>query len=114
MAKEQILKTEKIRREYEQKQKSKFEELKQLNKKVKRPADVFAYTYGSVSSLVLGTGMCFAMKVIGQSMLLGIGVGLLGIALAATTYPLYKLILNARRSKYSYQIFELTDQLLNK
>lgn len=47
-------------------------------------------------------------------MLLGIGFGLLGIALTATTYPLYKLILNARRNKYSYQIFELTDQLLNK
>lgn len=105
---------EKIRNDYTQKQISKLDELKALDKKVKRPATVFGYVYGSVSSLVLGTGMCFAMKVIGNSMALGIGIGVVGIALTLTTYPIFKAILKTRKEKYSKQILELSDSLLNK
>ena len=105
---------EKIRASYEKKEKGKLEQLKELDKKTKRPAVVFAYVYGTASSLVLGTGMCYAMKVIGNSMALGIGVGLLGILLAATTYPLYKAILKSRKKKVSKQIFALSDELLHQ
>ena len=105
---------ERIRASYTPKRISKFDELKALDKKVKRPAEVFAYVYGSISSLVLGTGMCLAMKVIGNSMALGIGIGLLGIALILTTYPIFKVVLKKRKNKYSKQIFELSDSLLNK
>ena len=56
---------QRIRASYTEKEMSKLDELKALDKKVKRPAQIFAYVYGSLSSLVLGTGMCFAMKVIG-------------------------------------------------
>ena len=105
---------EKIKASYENKEKGKLEQLKELDKKTKRPAEVFAYVYGTASSLVLGTGMCYAMKVIGNSMALGIGVGLLGILLAATTYPLYKAILKSRKKKVSKQIFALSDELLHQ
>ena len=109
---------EKIRSSYEKKETTKFDEIKELDKKVKGPAKIFAYVFGSFSSLVLGTGMCLAMKVIGNSlsfsMPLGIGVGLLGILLLSVTYPLYKAILNARKKKYAPKIFELSDSLLNK
>jgi hypothetical protein len=88
--------------------------LKELDKKVKRPAQIFAYVYGSLSSLVLGAGMCLAMKIIGNSMALGIGIGLVGIALTLTTYPLFKAILKKRKSKYAPKIFKLSDSLLNK
>ena len=105
---------EKIKASYENKEKGKLEQLKELDKKTKRPAEVFAYVYGTASSLVLGTGMCYAMKVIGNSMAIGIGVGLLGILLAATTYPLYKAILKSRKKKVSKQIFALSDELLHQ
>ena len=105
---------ERIRASYTEKEITKLDELKELDKKVKRPAQIFAYVYGSLSSLVLGTGMCLAMKVIGNSMALGIGIGLVGIALTLTTYPIFKAILKARKNKYSNQIFELSDSLLNK
>ena len=62
---EQKIYVEKIRNNYTEKQVTKFDELKELNKKVNRPAQVGAYLFGSASALVLGTGMCFAMKVIG-------------------------------------------------
>ena len=105
---------ERIRASYTEKEITKFDELKELDKKVKRPAQIFAYVYGSLSSLVLGTGMCFAMKVIGNSMALGIGIGLVGIALTLTTYPMFKAILKRRKNKYAPKIFELSDSLLNK
>lgn len=111
---EQTREIEKIRAKYTEKEGTKMDELRALDKKVKRPADIFGYIYGSASALIMGTGMCFAMKVIGSSMTLGIIVGLLGIGLALTTYPIYDAILRKRKQKYSKQIFELSDTLLNK
>ena len=109
---------EKIRASYTEKEITKLDELKELDSKVKLPAKIFAYVFGSLSSLVLGTGMSLAMKVIGASlsfaMPLGIGVGLLGILLVSINYPMYKGILKRRKKKYSSRIFELSDSLLNK
>lgn len=109
---------EKIRANYTKREITKFDELKKLDGKVKRPAKIFAYVFGSLSSLVLGTGMSLAMKVIGATlsfaMPLGIGVGLLGILLVSINYPIYKGILKRRRNKYSSLVIELTDSLLNK
>ena len=109
---------EKIRSSYEKKETTKFDELKELDKKVKNPAKIFAYVFGLLSSLVLGTGMCLAMKVIGNSlsfsMPVGIGVGLLGILLISVTYPLYKAILNARKKKYASKILALSEKIINK
>ena len=116
--KNEINAIEKIRAGYVEKEVTKYDQLKELDKKVKIPAKVFAYVFGSLSSLVLGTGMCFAMKVIGASlsfaMPLGISVGLLGILLMAINYPIYKGILKRRKDKYSSRIIELSDSLLNK
>lgn len=109
---------EKIRASYKPRKITKFDELKALDRKVKRPAVVFAYIFGSIASLILGTGMCFAMKVIGTTlsyaMPLGIGVGILGILLVSINYPIYKKILQSRKNKYAEEIFELSDSLLNK
>ncbi len=105
---------EKIRANYAEKEITKLDELKELDRKVKRPAQIFAYVYGSLSSLVLGTGMCLAMKIIGSSMALGIVIGVAGIALMLTTYPIFKTMLKKRKNKYAKQIFELSDNLLKE
>ncbi len=109
---------EKIRASYSPKEITKLDELKKLDRKVKRPAEIFAYVFGSISSLVLGTGMSLAMKVIGatnpNAMILGISIGLMGILLVSINYPFYKSILNRRKKRYAKQIFELSDSLLNK
>ena len=109
---------QKIRASYMQRETTKLEQLKEMDRKVKRPAQIFAYVFGSLSSLVLGTGMSLAMKVIGTSipyvMPIGIGVGLLGILLVSVNYPIYKGILKSRKKRYSSRIIELSDSLLNK
>lgn len=93
---------------------TKLEELKRLDRKVKSPAEIFAYTYGVVGSLVLGLGMCLAMKVIGNLMPLGIVIGILGIAMVSTTYPLYSKILSKRKNKFAEQIIAKSNELLNE
>lgn len=105
---------ERIRGEYLPTQKTKLDELKALDRRVKRPAEIFAYTFGSVGSLVLGTGMCLAMKVIGDMMVLGIAVGVVGIALVTANYFLYEKILKSRKKKYGKEILALSDDLLYK
>ncbi|MBR6779052.1 MAG: dihydropteridine reductase [Clostridia bacterium] len=84
-----------------------------LDRKVKTPANIFAYTFGVVGALVLGTGMCLAMKVIGNIMAVGIVIGVLGIAMVSLTYPIYKKILKSRKAKYSKEILELSEKIIN-
>lgn len=114
MMKTETATIESIRSHYTEKERTKLDELKELDQRVKRPAEIFGYAYGSAGALVLGTGMCLAMEVIGASMGLGIVIGLAGIALCLTTYPIYKAILKSRRKKYAGKIFALSDEILNK
>lgn len=106
---------EKIKNQYTPKteQKTKLEELKDLDKKVKNPAKIFAYIFGILGSLVLGAGMCLAMKIIGNAMALGIAIGLVGIAMVSSTYFIFKAMLNKRKQKYADKILAKSDELLN-
>ena len=104
--------TQRIRDQYTAKEPTKLDELRALDKKVKRPATVFAYIFGIIGSLVLGTGMCLAMKVIGDMMIAGIGIGLAGIAMVSLTYPIYKGLLARRRKKYAERIVAMSDEIL--
>ena len=92
---------------------SKIDELKALDKKVKKPAIIFAYSFGTTGTLILGTGMSFAMKVIGNSMLTGIGIGILGIAMVSLTPFLFKTFLNKRKEKYANEILTKSNEILN-
>lgn len=107
---------ERICNQYVETAPTKTEQLKALDKKVRRPIKVFAYIFGSVSALVFGTGMCLAMKVIGASLhpAIGIAVGVAGMALCGLNYLLYKKILERRKNKYSDQIIALCNEALNE
>ena len=105
---------QKLHTEYSEKKSSEVDKLCALDNKVKIPANIFAYTYGIIGALVLGTGMCFAMKVVGDLMALGIVIGVLGIVMISVTYPIYKAILKSRKAKYSNEIIALSEQILEK
>ena len=106
---------EAIANEYAHKNTTKVVQLKKLDAKAKRPANIFAYTFGIVSSLVLGVGMCLAMKVIGDgstvSFGVGIGVGLLGILGVSINYPIYKKMLEKGKKKYASDIIRLAKEI---
>lgn len=106
---------ESIANEYAPKNTSKVVALKKLDRKAKNPANIFAYTFGVIMSLVLGTGMCLSMKVIGDGsaamMILGIVVGIVGIVGVSINYPIYKKLLDSGKKKYAYDIIKLANEI---
>lgn len=106
---------EKTLRSYEEKKPTKLDELRALDSKAKRGANIFAYVFGTIGSLILGSGMCVAMGVILEEyMILGIVVGLVGIAMVSLNYFIYKKLLEAGKKKYANQIKSLSSELLNE
>ena len=109
---------QKIRTQYTEKQHTELDALKELDAKVKRPANVFAYTYGSVSTVVMGAGMSLVMTEIGatiglaSAMVPGIVIGIVGMGMALLTYPIYKKMLNARKKKYAPEILKLSEKIM--
>ena len=105
---------ESIAKDYAPKESSKLIALKKLDNKAKLPATIFTYSWGIVSALVFGTGMCLAMQVIGSGlagMVLGIVVGIIGMIGCGVNYPIYKKILEKGKAKYAYEIVELARQI---
>ncbi|MBQ7307120.1 MAG: dihydropteridine reductase [Clostridia bacterium] len=105
---------QKLQAQYGEHQPTKLEELKNLDSKVKQPVQIFAYVFGSVGSLVLGTGMSLAMKIIGNSMILGILIGVVGIAMVSVNYFIYKKLLDSRKKKYANEVLALSNEILNE
>ena len=110
---------QKIRSQYTEKQHSELDELKALDKQVKKPAQVFAYIFGSVAAIIMGAGMSLVMTDMASS--LGIGsmapgiiIGIIGMVFAIVNYPIYKNMLAKRKAEYSQQILELSEKLINK
>lgn len=104
-----------IANEYSKKSTSKVVALKKLDNKVKRPANIFAHTFGVVSALILGVGMCLSMKVIGDGStaltVLGIIIGVIGMVGAGVNYPLFRKILNSRKEQYAGDIIRLAEEI---
>ena len=54
---------EQLANEYAPKDTSNVIALRKLDKKAKLPATVFTYTFGIITALITGVGMCLSMKV---------------------------------------------------
>ncbi len=108
---------ESIAKDYAPKDNSKIVALKKLDNRAKLPSTIFAYTCGIVSTLVFGTGMCFAIQVIGGGMvgmMLGIIIGIIGLIGCGVNYPIYKKLLKKGKSKYAYEIVQLAREIADK
>lgn len=111
---------QKIRTQYTEKEHTQLDALKALDAKVKRPANVFAYIFGSLGAIIMGSGMSLIMTDIGatigitNTMLPGIIIGVVGLLLVIVNYPIYKGILNGRRQKYADQILKLSDEIMEE
>ena len=100
-----------IRQKYLRKEENKMEQLRRLDQSTTRAGMVAALTVGIVSTLIMGVGMCCSM-VWGESLfVLGIIIGIIGIAGILTAYPLYTIITRKQREKLAPEILRLTDEL---
>ena len=106
---------ERIAEEYAPKIETKVIRLKKLDEKVKRPAAIFAYSFGIISALIAGSGMSMIMSDFGSSgtlgLVLGVVLGVVGIALCGINYPIHNKILKSRRQKYAFEITELAKEI---
>lgn len=106
---------EAIANEYAPKKTSKVVALKKLDRKAKCPANIFAYSFGVIMSLVLGTGICLSMEVIGDGSvsmtLIGIIVGIIGIIGVSINYPIYRKLLESGKKKYAFEIMQLAKEI---
>ncbi len=109
---------QKIRTQYTEKEHTELDTLKELDKKVKMPVNIFSYTFGSISALIMGSGMSLIMTDIGQMLGIaeplfpGLVIGVIGMLMAILNYPIYKRLLNGRRKKYADQIIALSNKLM--
>lgn len=111
---------QKIRTQYMEKESTEFDALRKLDEKVKRPANIFAYVFGSIGAIIMGAGMSLVMTDIGttigmeSAMVPGIIIGIVGMIMALVNYPMYKGILGSRKKKYGAEILKLSDKIMNK
>jgi len=111
---------QKIRTQYTEKEITALDELKALDKKVKKPANIFAFIFGTLGALIMGSGMSLVMTDIGEivgianSMPLGIVIGIIGMVMAIINFPIHKAILNSRKKKFADKIIALSDSIMNK
>lgn len=106
---------EQLANEYAPKDDSKVVALRKLDAKAKLPATIFAYTFGILSALITGVGMCLSMNVIGNGgtamFVLGVIIGIIGLLGIAISYPIYKKLLAKGKQKYAFEIMELAKEI---
>lgn len=112
---------QRIRAQYTEKSSTELDTLRALDAKVKRPANIFAYVFGSLSALIMGGGMSLVMTDVATQIGLsadplipGIIIGALGLVMALVNYPIYKGILNSRKKKFAPEILALSEKIINQ
>lgn len=90
---------------------NKMERLRRLDESTTKPGMVVSLIVGIISCLVLGVGMCCTM-VWTDLFVLGIIVGIIGIAGVISAYPIYNHITKKQREKLAPEILRLTDELI--
>ena len=98
----------------------KMARLRRLDASVTNTAQAVALVFGVIGTLILGFGMSFCMtdlaEILGShrdlAMVIGIIVGIVGGVLASLAYPIYNIIVKAKRKKHAPEIIRLTDELM--
>lgn len=108
---------EAIRRKYLPQEQDKMDQLRKLHSIPTKKAQAAAIASGVLGTLVLGTGMSLCMTDIGRELgqaawAVGILVGIVGIAMIAMAYPVFKRTLDKERKRIAPDILKLTDELL--
>lgn len=108
---------EDIRREYLPREADKMEKLRSLHAVPTKKAQAAAIALGVVGALILGTGMSLCMTDLAPAlgslgMVLGIVIGLVGLAMVAMALPVYQRTLARERKKIAPEILRLSEELL--
>lgn len=101
-----------LREKYLPKEEGKMEQLRRLDRGAAQKGTAVSLAVGTISTLILGIGMCCTMVWAETMFIPGIIIGLIGIAGVSLAYPLYTLITRKEREKIAPEILRLTDELM--
>lgn len=103
-----------IRKRYLPKVESKFEELKRLDHQVQTSGMIPALSAGITGFLLFGLGVCMGAKIVGESVIFGVLLGLVGMAAMLVAYPIYLRFLKKAKGKFVPRILELSSELIGE
>ncbi len=111
---------QRIRKKYSAPEEDKMEQLRRLDAGVTKKATSASLIIGIAGTLILGLGMSLAMTDIctffhlsqNAGMLAGIIIGVIGMGIAAFSYPVYLKVTKKEREKIAPEILRLTDELM--
>ena len=103
----------KIREKYLPKEADKMEQLRRLDAGVAKKGTIISLAAGIIGALVLGMGMCCCL-VWTELFVLGIIVGIIGIAAISLAYPIYNYVTKKERERIAPRIIQLTDELMKQ
>ena len=104
---------ERIMRKYtgEAKEYSDIEKLQSLDRKAEAPGQITAMTVGIIGILVMGAGMSLVM--VFSELVIGIILGIVGIGIMLTAYPIYKKVTANGREKVRDEVLALSKKIKN-
>ena len=102
---------EEIKKKYLPKEEDKMEILRRLDRSAELKGTMYSVIVGTVGTMLLGTGMSIIMTGATAYFLLGIMIGLVGIAVLVPAYAIYKKVTEEQRKKIAPQILALTEEL---
>jgi uncharacterized membrane protein YeaQ/YmgE (transglycosylase-associated protein family) len=105
---------QRIKEKYVPKEKNKMEQLRHLDESATRPGTIAALVVGIIGTLLLGVGMCCSMVWADKFFIVGVVVGIIGIAILVAAYPLFVHITKKQREKIAPEILRLTEELSNE
>lgn len=112
----------KIREKYVVQEEDKMEQLRRLDQSVTQKSTMYSIIVGVVGALILGFGMSLTMTNLNEifgfakifGIIMGSIIGVVGIVLVCSAYPLYNRTLQKERDRIAPEILRLTDELLKQ
>lgn len=89
-----------------------MEQLRRLDRLAEQKGLIWLLAVGIIGTLIMGGGMSLVM--VWENLLLGIPIGVVGLAVAGVAYPLYVPITKKERERLAPQIIELTAALMRE
>lgn len=100
---------ETIRKKYLPEEETKMDKLRRLDKSVTRQGTIISIIIGIAGTLIMGLGMCMCLE--WQQFVLGIILGILGIAILAAAYPVFNKVTQKQKEKIAPEILKLTEEI---
>lgn len=101
-----------IRKKYLPQEEDKMQRLRNLDARTTNKGTMLSVILGVLGTLVLGGGMSMIMVLPGSFFIPGILIGIAGMAVLGSAYPVYRGIVKKEREKVAPEVLKLTEELM--